>query len=149
MSKLRFEEMKQPFLHVILLSAISFLTMPSYARSKSAHFTGTYTRIKHSPDENQSANLDVRQISRSRIHFHLTALWWPVGNSDSPHNGKIEAAIPLRNHVAVYTAGDYRLILHFRAHTIVLTERGNNPDFGAYVSAAGTYQRTRLTPSAN
>ena len=109
---------------------------------KSSQLTGTYIRVKHSRDENQSAQIDVIPISRSRIRFHLTALWWPVRRSDSPHNGEIEATVMLRNHVAVYQDGDYRLTLHFRNHAVVLTERGSNPDFGASVSAAGSYRRT-------
>ena len=116
---------------------------PSYGHNayKLGRLTGTYTRLKQSKAENQSANLDLRQISKSKIRFDLTALWWPVGNADSPHNGEIEATIALHDHSAVYEYGDYRLTLRFRKHTVVLTESGSNPDFGAYVSAAGIYRR--------
>jgi hypothetical protein len=113
----------------------------------SSRLTGTYIRVKHNSDENQSAQIDIKQVSRSRIRFHLTALWWPGGRADSPHNGEIESTVALRNHVAVYQDGDYGLTLHFRDHAVVLTERGNDPDFGAYVSAAGTYRR--ISPRRN
>ena len=133
--------MKTPCLATIILTIIALQTNPSSAQRNSSLLTGTYTRNKHSPGKNQSAHLDITQISRSQIRFHLTALWWPVGNSSSPHNGEIEATIPLRNHVAAYTNSGYRLTLRFLPHSVVLTERGSNPDFGAYVSAAGIYRR--------
>lgn len=109
---------------------------------KSSSFTGTYTRIKRRKDENQSATLDIKQIGDSRIKFALTALWWAVSSSNSPHNGEITATIALRNQVAVYKASGYRLTMQFRGHRVVLTERGSNPEFGVNVSAAGTYRRT-------
>ena len=55
------------------------------AQSRSANaaatmrLTGTYTRTKRHPGENQSAILDLKQISADVIKFDLTALWWPVG----------------------------------------------------------------------
>lgn len=107
-----------------------------------SRLTGTYTRIKRRKDENQSATLDIKQIGDSRIKFDLTALWWAVSSRNSPHNGEITATIALRNQVAVYKAGDYRLTMQFRGHRVVLTERGSNPEFGVNVSAAGTYRRT-------
>ena len=130
-----------------ILIGLCLIPAPGFAQSR-AHdrhswpLTGTYARIKSRADENQSAILDIRQRSGSRIRFHLTALWWPVGRSDSPHNGEIEATVALHDHVAVYKDGDYRLTLRFRDHKVVLTESGSNPDFGANVSAAGTYRRT-------
>jgi hypothetical protein len=53
-------------------------------QQKPEGLTETYTRLKRSKDENQSAILKVTRLRSGRIRFHLTALWWPVG-SDSPH----------------------------------------------------------------
>ena len=103
--------------------------------------TGTYTRIKHRKDENQSAILEVTQISGHRIRFDLTALWWPVGRGDSTHNGEITATVALRGRSAVYESEGYRLTMWFRGRTVVVTESGSNPDFGVNVSAAGTYRQ--------
>lgn len=118
-------------------------TFPAAVSRRISRLTGTYTRIKRRPDENQSAILDVTRVSRSRIRLHLTALWWPVGRAELPHNGEIEATVGLYDHVAVYENGNYRLTLSFRNHDIVVTESGRNPEFGANISAAGAYQRTR------
>jgi hypothetical protein len=133
------------------LAALCLLLSPSFGQTSSlrphptthisSRLTGTYIRLKHRQDENQSAQIVIKQISRSRLRFHLTALWWPVGWPDSPHNGEIESTVVLRNHTAVYQNGDYRLTLHLRDHAVVLTERSSDPDFGAFVSAAGTYRR--------
>ena len=137
----------------LVLIGMCFILGPGFGQNGAHHrsgrlaahapLAGTYTRVKRHRDENQSAILDVKQSGPGTVRFDLTALWWSVGRGDSPHNGEIEATIPLHNHVAVYKNGDYRLTLKFRAHTVVLTESGSNPDFGASVSAAGTYRRTR------
>ena len=110
---------------------------------KSLRFSGSYTRLKQRKDENQSAIFEVKQLNGGKIRFHLTALMWPVGHSDTPHNGEIEATVALRNRVAVYKNETYRLIMRFTDHAIVLTESGSNPDFGAYVRATGTYRLTK------
>ena len=115
---------------------------PAAASRKSPRLTGTYTRIKCRADENQSAILEVTKISGHKLSFDLTALWWPVGRGDSPHNGEITATVALRGQSAVYENGDYRLTLRFQGHKVVLTERGSNPEFGVHVNAAGTYRRT-------
>lgn len=117
-------------------------THPVVRSPKAASLTGTYTRIKRRKDENQSAILEVTQLRGGKIKFTLTALWWSVGHSDSPHNGEIQATVPLRDRTAVYTNLDYRLTIRFRTHDVMLTEKGRNEEFGAYVSAAGTYRRT-------
>lgn len=141
-------------LTVLLLTSPCLVLAPSLAQGRAherppARLAGTYTRVKQRGDENQSAILDITQISRGRIKFHLTALWWSVGRGDSPHNGEIEATVALRDHAAIYQNGGYRLRLRFQARPVVVTESGSNPDFGVNVSAAGTYRRTRRNKYIN
>lgn len=115
---------------------------PEAVSVRSSRVSGTYTRIKHRRDENQSGVLEVRQLNGGKIHFHLTALWWSAAQSDLPHNGDIEATVTLRNGAAAYRNENYRLTMRFANHTVTLTESGSNPEFGVNVSAAGTYRLT-------
>ncbi len=137
----------------LVLIGLCFILGPSFGQDGAHHrsarpaaharLAGTYTRVKRYGDESRSAILAIKQSNPGTVRFDLTALWWPVGRSDSPHNGEIKATVPLHDHIAVYKNGDYRLTLKFRARTVVVTESGSNPDFGVGVSAAGTYRRTK------
>ena len=154
-------QMQKPLQKTILSCAtitagICLLSLPVFGQSKARHrtthpsshalrssrLTGTYTRSKRSKNEHQSATMDVQQISGSKIHVHLTALWWPA-QSDSPHNGEFEATLALHNHTAVYRNENYRLTMKFARPTVALTESGSNPEFGVNVRAAGIYRLTR------
>ncbi len=140
----------------IIPAGVCLLAAPGFGQSKARHgqappatyalkssrLTGTYTRVKRNNNEHQSATMDVKQINRSKIHVHLTALWWPA-LSDLPHNGEFEATLALRNHIAVYRNENYRLTMKFARHAVALTESGSNPEFGVNVRAAGTYRLTR------
>ena len=143
-------------LRATIPAGICLLSLPALTQSKARHrtthtsvhalkslrLTGTYTRIKRSKEEHQSAILEVKRMSGSKIRVHLTALWWGA-QSDSPHNGEFETTLALRNRVAVYRNENYHLTLKFARHAAALTESGRNPEFGANVSAAGTYRLTR------
>ena len=86
-------------LRTLLLMGLCLIPAPGFAQSRAyeRHFwppTGTYTRVKSRADENQSAILDVKQRSSSRIKFHLTALWWPVGRGIRRTTGRSRQRSP-------------------------------------------------------
>lgn len=100
---------------------------------------GSYSRADDS-------TLDIVLLPKSRIRFHLVALWSSRFNRDAPHTGEVSGVVPLRAHRAVYRAEGGLIIMKFSGGHVTVVQKGNIPDFGMNVRADGVYRRTAAGP---
>lgn len=118
------------------------------------HSTQTVTGSYDGPNK---ASLDVLQLPGERIQFDLQA-YSHFSPANGPNMGEVSGVVSLHQGVAVYQdhpnadnvgRGGGRLTLRFRGNKAVVTEQGNL-EFGAGVSAGGTYIRhSRKPPKFN
>lgn len=87
--------------------------------------------------------LDVQQLADGSIKFDLLALWVSHYNPENVHNGTLQGIMHLKNGVATYEAENCKLKLRFRPGNIriVQTEGAGACDFGANVTATGSYRK--------
>ncbi|MGI8788110.1 MAG: hypothetical protein ACR2HG_10155 [Pyrinomonadaceae bacterium] len=90
-------------------------------------------------------SLDVRLLPNGDVKFHLIALWKSPTNAEVIHDGEISARVPLKNNLAIYEKGKCKIVLEFSPNKITVAQTGSDSDcdFGANVTAAGTYRETR------
>jgi hypothetical protein len=105
-----------------------------------AKVTGHYsTRSRETPN-----SMEVQQLAGGKIKFHILALWVSAYNRDNVHNGEAQGIVDLKGNWAIYEAEHCKITIRFtRTSAIVkqLYEIGDC-DFGANVTATGTYRRT-------
>lgn len=105
------------------------------AHGAASSLTGAYSR----PD---ASTLDIQMLPKSRIKFHLVALWSSRFNRDAPHTGEVSGIVPLRAHRAVYKTSGGLIIMNFSGGRIFVVQKGDIPDFGMNVRADGVYRKS-------
>lgn len=105
----------------------------------SVKVTGYYRlRSKWTP-----SSIEVLQLPGGKIKFHLLALWVSSYNKDNVHVGEVQGIVELKGDTAVYEADHCQFTIRFTG-TAAIVKQAIEPgdcDFGANVTAAGTYRK--------
>jgi len=101
--------------------------------SKPQPLSGTYS--------GKQGTLEVLQLAGTQLKVHLSVFW-------KDHVGEVCGAATFEKNIAVYKREKCTLILRFVGKRVQVTQRGTDADcdFGANVTAQGSYQKTSRKP---
>ena len=102
--------------------------------------TGHYSaRSKTAPN-----SMEVQQLPGGKIKFHILALWVSSYNRENVHNGEVQGVVDLVGDTATFEEEHCKITIKFTSRAAIVKhadERGDC-EFGANVSATGTYRKT-------
>ena len=91
---------------------------------------------------NGAQPVDVEQLANGRIKFYLLALWVSHYNPDNIHNGELQATAILKGNTAIYEDENCQITMKFHRNSVTVTQsEAGDCDFGANVTASGTYSK--------
>ena len=123
---------------ILLAFGVGVAQTPSHAANLNT-LTGYYHN-HHAVNQN---SLEVLQLPGGKIKFHLLALWVSPYNRQNLHIGELRGIVALEDNTAVYASERCKVTMKFLRAKVVVTQSGaaGDCDFGANVSATGTYRK--------
>ena len=87
--------------------------------------------------------MEVLQLPRGKLRFHILALWVSAYNRENVHNGEAQGVVELKGNSAVFEAEHCKITIRFTSTSAIVKQWDEigDCDFGANVSATGTYRK--------
>ncbi|HEV7396978.1 MAG TPA: hypothetical protein VGN86_10745 [Pyrinomonadaceae bacterium] len=101
--------------------------------------TGSYSaNSKSAPN-----SMEVLELPDGKIKLHILALWVSHYNAENVHNGEIQSVVDLIGNTAAYKDDHCSISLKFTRTAVVVKQADEvgDCDFGANVTASGTYRK--------
>jgi len=126
--------------YFLMLFAFGITVAQTPSRAPKLNTVTGYYHNHHAVNQN---SLEVLQLPGGKIKFYLLALWVSPYNRENLHIGELRGIVALEDNTAAYASERCKVTMKFLRAKVVVTQSDavGDCDFGASVSATGTYRK--------